>query len=234
MVIRHERAHIERRDWLWQAFAQIMTAVFWFHPLVWLAAVRLRQEAEHAADDATLATGVQAPDYADRLMAVARQLSGRSPAPAAVAGVAMVRQPALTSRIAAILDSGRIRTGASVGARIGVVLAAVALLVPLSAFQNRNVYRAGVDGVTAPSVTYKVNPSYTPEAKEAKIQGTVTVTGVVNSLGRAEDIQVSKSLDPGLDANAVGAVSQWLFKPGTKDGQPVDVAVTIEINFKLL
>jgi TonB family protein len=234
VVIRHERAHIERRDWLWQAFAQIMTAVFWFHPLVWLAAVRLRQEAEHAADDATLATGVQAPDYADRLMAVARQLSGRSPAPAAVAGVAMVRQPALTSRIAAILDSGRIRTGASVGARIGVVLAAVALLVPLSAFQNRNVYRAGVDGVTAPSVTYKVNPSYTPEAKEAKIQGTVTVTGVVNSLGRAEDIQVSKSLDPGLDANAVGAVSQWLFKPGTKDGQPVDVAVTIEINFKLL
>ena len=55
----------------------------------------------------------------------------------------------------------------------------------------------------------------------------------MNSLGRADDIQVTRSLDPGLDANAVGAVSQWLFKPGTKDGQPVDVAVTIEINFKL-
>ena len=74
VVIRHERAHIERRDWLWQGFAQVMTAVFWFHPLVWLAAAQMRQEAEHAADDATLATGVQAPDYADRLMAVARQL----------------------------------------------------------------------------------------------------------------------------------------------------------------
>ena len=88
VVIRHERAHIERRDWLWQAFAQVMTAIFWFHPLVWLAAAQMRQEAEHAADDATLAAGVQAPDYADRLMAVARQLSGRSPAGA----VAMVRQ----------------------------------------------------------------------------------------------------------------------------------------------
>lgn len=229
VVIRHERAHIERRDWLWQGFAQAMTAVFWFQPLVWLAAAQMRQEAEHAADDATLATGVQAPDYADRLMAVARQLKGGSPA----AAVAMLRKPVLTSRIAAILDSSRLRTGASVGARIGVVLAAAAVLVPLSAFQNRPVYHAGVDGVTAPSVTYKVQPSYTPEAKAAQIQGGVVLNLVVNAQGRADDIKVTQSLDPGLDANAVAAISQWLFKPGMKDGQPVDVAVTIEVNFKL-
>jgi len=229
MVIRHERAHIDRRDWLWQGFAQVMTAVFWFHPLVWLASVQIRKEAEHAADDATLASGVQAPDYADRLLAVARQLSGRSPD----AAVAMVRRPALTARIAAILDTARTRSSTSSGARIGVVLAALALLIPLSAFQNRNVYHTGEDGVSPPSVTYKVDPGYTPEAKEAKIQGTVVITGVVNTMGRAEEIKVSRPLDPGLDMNAIGAVSQWLFKPGTKDGKPVDVAVTIEINFKL-
>jgi len=230
VVISHERAHINRRDWLWQGFAQVMTAIFWFHPLVWLAAAQMRQEAEHAADDATLATGVQASDYADRLMAVARQLSG----PSTIPGVAMVRKPALTSRIAAILDTARTRTNASVAARIGITLAAVALLVPLSAFQNRNVYHVGEDGVVSPAVTYKVEPSYTPEAKEAKIQGTVKLNLEVNAQGRAEDIKVTQSLDPGLDANAVAAVSQWLFKPGTKDGQPVDVAVAIEINFRLL
>jgi TonB family protein len=229
VVIRHEQAHIERRDWLWQTFAQVITAVFWFHPLMWMAAAQLRQEAEHAADDATLAAGVQAPDYADRLMAVARQLSGRSPAGA----VAMVRQPALTSRIAAILDTARTRTSASVGARIGVVLAAAALLVPLSAFQNRTVYHAGVDGVTAPSVVSKVNPSYTEEAKAAKIQGTVILSLVVNAQGHADDIQVTQSLDTQLDLNAVSAVEQWVFTPGMKDGHPVDVGVTIEINFKL-
>jgi TonB family protein len=234
VVIQHEQAHIERRDWLWQAFAQVITAVFWFHPLVWLAAAQMRQEAEHAADDATLATGVRAPDYADRLMAVARQLPGSAPTAAAAAGVAMVRQPALTSRIRAILDSGRTRSVAGAGARIGVVLAAVALIVPLSAFQNRNVYHVGDGGVTSPKVVYKAEPSYTPEAKAAKIQGQVVLTAVVNAQGRADDIQVTRSLDAGLDANAVGALSQWLFSPGTKDGQAVDVAVTIEINFKLL
>jgi TonB family protein len=230
VVIRHERAHIDRHDWLWQAFAQVMTAVFWFHPLVWLAAAQMRQEAEHAADDATLSAGVQAPDYADRLMAVARELSGHAPD----AAVAMVRKPALTSRITAILDAGRIRTVSSAGARIGVALAAVAMLVPLSAFQSRRIYHAGEDGVTTPSVTYKVQPSYTAEAKEAKIQGAVTLSLVVNAQGHAEDIKVTQSLDTGLDLNAVTAVSQWLFAPGTKDGQPVDVGVTIVINFKLL
>jgi TonB family protein len=229
VVIQHERAHIERRDWLWQGFAQVMTAVFWFHPLVWLALAEIRKEAEHAADDATLAAGVQAPDYADRLIAVARQLSGSSPD----AAVAMVRKPALTSRIAAILDAGRMRTVTSFGARIGVVLAAVALLVPLSAFQNRPIYHPGVDGVTVPSITYRVDPSYTEEAKEAKIQGTVGLSLVVNRQGRPEDIKVTQSLETGLDLNAVAAVSQWLFKPGTKDGQPVDVGVKIEVNFKL-
>jgi TonB family protein len=230
VVIQHERAHIERRDWLWQGFAQVITAVFWFHPLVWLAASQMRQEAEHAADDATLATGVQAPDYADRLMAVARQIQGSTPE----AAVAMVRRPALTSRIAAILDTARTRSVTSAGAQIGVLLAAVALLVPLSAFQNRSVYHVGEEGVASPSVTYKVEPSYTPEAKEAKIQGGVVLNLVVNAQGRADDIKVTRSLDPGLDANAVAAVSQWLFKPGMKDGQPVDVAVRIEINFRLL
>ena len=151
VVIRHERAHIERRDWLWQAFAQVMTAVFWFHPLVWLALAQIRKEAEHAADDATLAGGVQAPDYADRLMAVARQLSVHSPD----AAVAMLRKPVLTSRIAAILDAGRIRTVTSAGARIGVVLAAVALMVPLSAFQNRPIYHAGEEGVKAPVLQHQ-------------------------------------------------------------------------------
>ena len=87
--------------------------------------------------------------------------------------------------------------------------------------------------MTVPSITYRVDPSYTEEAKEAKIQGTVGLSLVVNNQGRPEDIQVTQFLDTGLDLNAVAALSQWLFKPGTKDGQPVDVAVKIEVNFKL-
>jgi TonB family protein len=139
----------------------------------------------------------------------------------------MVRHPALAERIAAILDAGHVRKSASVGARIGVLLAAVAVLVPLSAFQNRTVYKAGVDGVTAPKVVSKIQPSYTEEAKAAKIQGTVELTAVITAAGRAEEITVTRSLDPGLDTNSILSLAQWTFEPGTKDGQPVDVSVAI-------
>ena len=79
----------------------------------------------------------------------------------------------------------------------------------------------------------KVDPAYTKEATAAKIQGPVILTVVVGSDGVARDIQVKQSLDPGLDANAIVAVQQWKFQPGTKDGQATDVKATIEVNFKL-
>ena len=63
-MVRHERAHIERQDWLWQTVAECVTAVLWFHPLVWLATARLRSEAEHAADDRVLVGGTGASSYA--------------------------------------------------------------------------------------------------------------------------------------------------------------------------
>jgi hypothetical protein len=48
------------------------------------------------------------------------------------------------------------------------------------------------------------------------------------------NIRVVRSLDPGLDQRAIEAVRQWHFRPGTKDGKPVRVAATVDVNFQLL
>ncbi len=97
---------------------------------------------------------------------------------------------------------------------------------------GNRVYRIG-DGVVAPKLLSKVEPKYSEEAREAKVQGTVKLAAVIESKGRAEDIQVLESLEPSLDKNAVEAVRQWVFQPGTKAGKPVRVRATIEVNFKL-
>ena len=68
----------------------------------------------------------------------------------------------------------------------------------------------------------------------AKIQGSVLLSVVIGSDGVARDIQVKQGLDSGLDNNAIAAVQNWKFQPGTKDGQPVRVQATIEVNFRLL
>jgi TonB family protein len=86
----------------------------------------------------------------------------------------------------------------------------------------------------APTVTYKRDPEYTEEARRAKLEGAVTLKVVVGADGVAKNIQVVRSLGLGLDEKAIEAVSQWKFRPGEKNGQPVDVPATIEVNFRLV
>jgi len=95
------------------------------------------------------------------------------------------------------------------------------------------VYRVG-GGVTAPIVLSKKDPEYSEEARKAKYQGTVLLSIYVDPSGQASNIKVVRSLGLGLDEKAIEAVKQWKFKPGYKDGKPVTVAATIEVNFRLL
>jgi protein TonB len=98
--------------------------------------------------------------------------------------------------------------------------------------QERKVYVPGGD-VTPPKLLSKTAPDYTQEAKDARIEGPVILKITVTAEGRADDIEVVKSLDPGLDLKAMDAITKWEFEPGTKDGKPVAVKANIEVNFRL-
>ncbi|HXS97389.1 MAG TPA: energy transducer TonB [Candidatus Limnocylindrales bacterium] len=95
------------------------------------------------------------------------------------------------------------------------------------------VYKVG-GGVSAPTLLFKKEPEYSEEARKAKYQGTVTLYVEVGVDGKATNIKVLHSLGLGLDEKAIEAVKQWKFKPGMKDGKPVPVAASIEVNFRLL
>jgi TonB family protein len=95
------------------------------------------------------------------------------------------------------------------------------------------VFRVG-GGVTAPTLVFKKEPEYSEEARKAKYQGTVTLYVEVTPDGKAANIRVLHSLGLGLDEKAIEAVKQWKFRPGMKDGKPVTVQASIEVNFRLL
>ena len=88
-------------------------------------------------------------------------------------------------------------------------------------------------GVTPPTLLHKTGPEYTEEARAAKFQGAVVLYIEVAPDGTATNIKVQRSLGMGLDEKAVEAVKKWQFSPGKKDGKPVTVAATIEVNFRL-
>ncbi|MBZ5609536.1 MAG: TonB family protein [Acidobacteriia bacterium] len=89
-------------------------------------------------------------------------------------------------------------------------------------------------GVSPPRIVSKVDPEYTDEARAAKYEGTVVLFVELDPDGIARNIQVVKSLGLGLDDKAIAAVSQWRFNPAQKNGEPVTVQATIEVNFRLL
>ncbi len=95
------------------------------------------------------------------------------------------------------------------------------------------VYSVG-NGTTPPTVLSKVDPEYSEEARKAKYSGSVMLSIVVNTDGKAEQIQVVKSLGMGLDEKAIEAVQKWRFLPGKNKGVPVKVKAQIEVNFRLL
>jgi protein TonB len=114
------------------------------------------------------------------------------------------------------------------------ILLALMLAVGAVQAQDAAVYTPG-DGVTLPQVVKQVKAEYTSEAMRQMIEGVVVLDVVVKSDGTVGDVAVKESVDAvyGLDENAVKAMKQWVFKPGTKDGKAVNVRVEVLMNFTL-
>jgi len=94
------------------------------------------------------------------------------------------------------------------------------------------VYKIG-GSVRPPILTNDVDPQYTEAARKAKLSGNVIVGLIVDSNGVPQNVHVAKGLGNELDQKAVEAVQQYRFKPATKDGEPVPVALNVDFNFRI-
>jgi beta-lactamase regulating signal transducer with metallopeptidase domain len=128
VVLFHELAHIRRRDLLGHTVGRIVCAAYWFHPMVWSAAKKLRAESERACDDLVIACGAKASDYATHLLDIVTGVR-RHGAPATA--LAMANKREFEGRMLAILDPSLKRSGPSVGqqALLAVGLGSLALSI---------------------------------------------------------------------------------------------------------
>jgi beta-lactamase regulating signal transducer with metallopeptidase domain len=128
-VLVHESAHIARGDWLSQAVGRLACDLFWFHPLAWRAFGLLRDEAERAADDCVLRSGMPVCEYATHLLEIARRRSDTRPNLVAVGIVSTNR---LEQRFVAMLDSRRSRATVTSRARVMTTSVALVMVCPLA------------------------------------------------------------------------------------------------------
>ncbi|MCU0633939.1 MAG: HEAT repeat domain-containing protein [Gemmatimonadaceae bacterium] len=109
-VLLHELAHVQRRDLLGHTLARVVCALYWFHPVVWIAAGRMRAESEHACDDLAVRLGATPSDYAEHLLDIVTAVR-RDTTPSVA--IAMARRSEFEGRMLAILDPHRPRQGAT-------------------------------------------------------------------------------------------------------------------------
>jgi TonB family protein len=104
-------------------------------------------------------------------------------------------------------------------------------------FSHASANTAGSNGnddkVLPPRPTYTPVPDFSAQARHAKFQGTVVLGILIDKAGKISRIRLDRPVGMGLDENAMESVKQWRFSPATRNGEPVAVAMSIEVGFNL-
>jgi len=243
VVLLHELAHVKRRDCLTHLVAQIVCAAYWFNPLAWIAARRLRSERERACDDLVLAAGTRGSDYADELLDIARVMHAqRFPAVLAGASLAMAHRSQLEGRLIAILDPSMPRRGLTRARAAAAASVFAILIVSVASVQPWAQERAAApaaetqtirhDTVTSSSSTTTQTASSTHRAtRQATDDVSNAVSGAVEGITSIVDGVVAgatqgaiKGASAGVQAGVAGGIADGVSR-GVNVGVGVGVGV---------
>jgi beta-lactamase regulating signal transducer with metallopeptidase domain/HEAT repeat protein len=181
-VLIHELGHVRRRDLVGHTLGRVACALWWFHPLVWTAARRLRAESERACDDLALVFGARPSDYAEHLLDIVSCVRDHNTPAVALA---MAHRREFEGRMLAILDPelrrrgmGRMQTAGLVGG-----LAALALVVGAAAPVPRETQAAmqTSSDAQAPSDTLLNEPHVAIKSRDGRTR--IAVTDSTSNIG---------------------------------------------------
>jgi BlaR1 peptidase M56/Ankyrin repeats (3 copies)/Ankyrin repeats (many copies) len=206
-AIRHELEHVRREDWAVQLVARVAAALYWPHPLVWVAWRRLCVEAERACDDAVVRSSDSA-SYAEQLVVLAKSLTRRRTLPA----LPMASPTRLSERVHAILDP-RQRRGPH--GRVAAATAILVMTVSVAAFGTLHLvadesgYREAVaDGTRGEAITDAV-------------EGALVLyrEAIIEAAARGDLRRMSEYLDRGASIDATFDGDGTLLLIAAKHGQ---------------
>jgi TonB family protein len=249
-ALAHECAHIQRRDFTKNLFYEVASLAFAFHPAIWFIKAQIAQTREMVCDAMATESLVESRRYAQSLLRLAA-LVAAAPQLSTTPAIGIFDANILEKRIM-IMHLGKpparalFRLGLLIPAMlilfsVAAGSAAMAVVIepqspPQEATQDGPygpVYKVGKD-VTAPVLLKSVEAKFPESARDTKVgfEAIVLVHLIVDSEGMPRDVHISRSYNADFDAEAIKAIQRYRFKPAMKDGRPVAVQVTIEVNFK--
>ena len=100
-------------------------------------------------------------------------------------------------------------------------------------FAELNATGHGGSDLSAPEAITKVDPAYPQDLMHDRVEGVVVLYAVIHADGSVGEVRVLEGFDERLNENARKALAQWRFRPGTKDGLPVDIEAVVRVPFKV-
>ncbi len=244
-AIAHEFAHMQRNDFLKNLIYEFLALAVSYHPCLWLTRQRIMETREMVCDE--MAAGMSGNhEYAQSLLRLAALLLHGRPVRVPHA-IGIFDANTLERRLMKLTEKkkqvSRLRVVVSVALCFVVIAAAATSAVALrvavdsqTAADNPSSKKAGPRSIPADvmagNVVSKVNPKYPPDAKKARIQGTVVLDAVVGKTGVVENLKVVSGPNE-LQQSSLDAVRQWKYKPFLSNGNPIDVETTISVIYSL-
>ena len=236
-VVLHELIHVRRHDWPVAVAEEALAALLWFHPAVHFALGRIRLAREQCVDLAVVEMLGGRQDYLESLLEVARRRLPPPPLPAAL----FLGERHLSERVELLLKEvvmSKVRAWCHLSLS-AVLLAFVGALAassfPLAAWAGAEKESKPTEKakVGEPRIVHKVNPVYPAEAKKDRLEGLVHIDV---RLAKDGSVAEAKAIDghATLAEAALAAVRQWRYEPVLgPDQKPVEVRMTITVNFRL-
>jgi TonB family protein len=253
-VLAHELAHIRRRDFAKNLLYGLVSLPIAWHPLLWRTRASVSESRELVCD--AIAADAIAPDavagrkqYAQSLLRLAAMLISRRPVRAlhAIGIFNLSSDPRTFERRIMVLTHRR----TPISVTRGVVIAAACAILALATCTSAVALRTDVAALTPTTETaapakihvkagimagQKIageNPTYPPEARAKKIQGTVVLALTIDKDGAPQEIHVTKSPDQALADSAIKAVRTWRWRPYLLNGNPTAVDTTVNVTYHL-
>jgi bla regulator protein BlaR1 len=227
LMINHELVHFHRRDNLYNLFALLFVAVFWFNPLTWLAYPAFRRSQELACDAAVLKQSTTQDQicYTKALVQCAERslhsFSIYSP---------YGEKHTMFKRIANIKNPAKIKP-----ALIGLSIALSSTLLAGVALANLAETSHSIDKASMATPVIRVEPKYPVEAAQNNQEGSVILQFDITKDGSTDNIQVIESFpQQTFDKVSITALKQWTYKPRNQGGQAQrQTGLTVQLDFRM-
>ena len=256
-ALAHEFAHMRRRDFAKNLVYELIALPIACHPFLWLTRLRIAESREMVCDELAAQATNGVTRYAHSLLRLAASFSRSMPAATlhtiGILDANDLERRVMTLRrnrtlvaasrrtsIAAVLLLGAVTCASAMSLRYEVPAEAIlpvhtpASVHPISGLgaQQLNGPTRISAGVMAGQIVSRVQPVYPPEAKAAGIEGAVVLHAIIGADGIVQQLDVISGPEE-LQASAVNAVKQWVYKPFLLNGQPQEVETTITVTYSL-